>query len=430
MTKKTVIIGSIIVAIVAAGVIFFLPKGSNGDNVTWITSAIEEQHITQSVTATGTIEPVTLVDVGTQVSGILTTLYVDYNSVVKKGQVIAELDKSTLLLTRNSSQNSVASAKSKLDYEEANYKRSKALFEKGMIADSEYELALYNYESAFNSYEIAKNNLELSETNLGYATIYSPIDGVVLSRSVEEGQTVASSYSTPTLFTIAADLTDLRVIADVDEADIGNVKEGQRVTFSVDAFPLDSFEGVVTQVRQEGIEESNVITYEVVISAANPDLKLKPGLTANVEIFTLDETCRCVVTAAALSFTPPTEDGDDAATATAQAPMGGGRPEGAGMGPGAGMGGGPGMGAGAGMSRTKRVAAKSGDEGTVWVLVDGHPQPRRVEVGLTNGILTEIRGVEQGTEVITSMEYVTDKSAVKSTTGTSSPFVQKRPGQK
>ncbi len=431
MTKKNVIIGAIVVAVVAVAAFILLPKGQKGSNVTWVTTTVEEQQITESVTATGTIEPVTLVDVGTQVSGILTTLYVDYNSVVTKGQIIAELDKSTLLLTRNSSRNNVASAKSKYTYETANYKRVKALHDKGLISDSEYDLALYDYESALNSYEVAKNNLEVAETNLGYATIYSPIDGVVLSRSVEEGQTVASSYSTPTLFTIAADLTDLRVIVDVDEADIGNVEEGQRASFAVDAFPLDTFEGIVTQVRQEGIEESNVITYEVVISAANPDLKLKPGLTANVEIFTLDETCRCVVTAAALSFTPPTEDGDDAA-ASAQAPMGSGRPEGAGMGPGAGMGGGPGMGggAGAGMGRTKRVAAKSGDMGTVWVLVDGHPQPRQVEVGLTNGILTEIRGVQQGTEVITSMEYTVEKTAASSTSGTSSPFVQKRPGQK
>ncbi|MFR9559279.1 MAG: efflux RND transporter periplasmic adaptor subunit [Rikenellaceae bacterium] len=425
MTTKRVIIAIIVVAAVAAGVFFLLPKGSKGDNVTWVTSTIEEQHITESVTATGTIEPVTLVDVGTQVSGILTTLYVDYNSVVKKGQIIAELDKSTLLLTRNSSRNSVASAKSKLTYEEANYKRAKALFEKGMIADSDYDLALYDYESALNSFEVAKNNFEVAETNLGYATIYSPIDGVVLSKSVEEGQTVASSYSTPTLFTIAADLTDLRVIADVDEADIGNVKEGQRVTFSVDAFPLDSFEGIVTQVRQEGIEESNVITYEVVISAANPDLKLKPGLTANVEIFTMDVTCKTVVSVAALSFTPPTPD-DAPSEEEMRQQM---RPEGMGGQGRPGMGqGGPGAAA-----RKKRVAAKSGDMGTIWVLVDGKPQPRPVEVGVTNGILTEVngRGVEQGMEVITGMEFntATVKTSTSSST-TSSPFLQKRPGQK
>ncbi|MFI3292042.1 MAG: efflux RND transporter periplasmic adaptor subunit [Rikenellaceae bacterium] len=435
MTKKNVIIGAIVVAVVAVAAIFLFPKGQKGDNVTWITDTVEEQQITESVTATGTIEPVTLVDVGTQVSGILTTLYVDYNSVVTKGQVIAELDKSTLLLTRNTNRDNVASAKSKLTYEESNYKRTKALYDKGLIADAEYDLALYEYESAQNSYEVAKNNLEVAETNLGYATIYSPIDGVVLSRSVEEGQTVASSYSTPTLFTIAADLTDLRVIVDVDEADIGNVKEGQRASFSVDAFPLDTFEGVVTQVRQEGIEESNVITYEVVISAANPDLKLKPGLTANVEIFTMDETCECVVSVAALSFTPPTPDdaGEvDKAMMHAQDPMGGGGRPG-GMGGGAGMGGGrpEGAGMGAGMARQKRVAAKRGDMGTVWVLVDGKPQPRRVEVGVTNGILTEIKGIEQGTEVITSMEFDVEPTTTKSSSSTtSSPFVQKRPGQK
>ncbi|MFI3281901.1 MAG: efflux RND transporter periplasmic adaptor subunit [Rikenellaceae bacterium] len=431
MTKKRLIIGAIIVAVVAVGVILLFPKGSKGDNISWITTTVEQQQITESVTATGTIEPVTLVDVGTQVSGILTTLYVDYNSVVTKGQIIAELDKSTLRLTRNSSRNSVVSAKSKLDYETANYNRTKAFFDKGLISDAEYELALYNYESALNSYEVAKNNLEVAETNLGYATIYSPIDGVVLSRSVEEGQTVASSYSTPTLFTIAADLTDLRVIVDVDEADIGNVKEGQRATFSVDAFPLDTFEGVVTQVRQEGIEESNVITYEVVISAANPDLKLKPGLTANVEIFTMDETCECVVSVAALSFTPPTPDDApsevDRAMMHAQDPSnGGGRPEG--MGGGRPEGAGPGMGAGA--SRQKRVAAKRGDMGTVWVLVDGKPQPRRVEVGVTNGILTEIKGIEQGVEVITSMEFDAVETTTITTSSSSSPFVQKRPGQK
>ncbi|MFR9603061.1 MAG: efflux RND transporter periplasmic adaptor subunit [Rikenellaceae bacterium] len=427
MTKKRIIIGAIVVAVVAVVVIFILPSGSKGDNVNWITTIAEEQQITESVTATGTIEPVTLVDVGTQVSGILTTLYVDYNSVVTKGQVIAELDKSTLLLTRNTCRNNVASAKSKLDYESANYKRVKALFEKGLIADSDYELALYNYESAYNSYEVSKNNLEVAETNLGYATIYSPIDGVVLSRSVEEGQTVASSYSTPTLFTVAADLTDMRVIVDVDEADIGNVTEGLRATFTVDAFPLDTFEGEVIQVRQEGIEESNVVTYEVVISAANPNLKLKPGLTANVEIFTMDETCKTVVSVAALSFTPPTPDDAPSEEELQQqmAANGGGRPEGMGAGGPQGMGGPGGMGA-----RQKRVAAKKGDMSTIWILTDGKPQPREVEVGITNGILTEIKGVPQGTEVITGMEFLTTSEAKAATTTTSSPFVQKRPGQK
>ncbi len=401
MTKKRIIIGSIVVVILAVGGYFLIPRGEVEATPKWITTEIESQNITESVTATGTIEPVTLVDVGTQVSGILTTLFVDYNSVVTKGQVIAELDKSNLLLTRNSSRNNVASAKSKYRYETSNFKRVKALYNKGLIAESEYDQALFDYETALNSYEVAKNNLEVAETNLGYATIYSPIDGVVLSRSVEEGQTVASSYSTPTLFTIAADLTDLRVIVDVDEADIGNVKEGQRATFSVDAFPLLTFEGVVTQVRQEGIEESNVVTYEVVISAANPDLKLKPGLTANVEIFTLDITCEHVVTAAALQFTPSTPEANTSAQSE--------RPS---------------------MSRQKRVSAPTSGEGTIWVLKGDKPEPLTVEIGVSNGILTQIsgEGIEPGMQVITGEQI---QSAVNSgDSKTRSPFMPQRRSRK
>ncbi|MFI3262749.1 MAG: efflux RND transporter periplasmic adaptor subunit, partial [Rikenellaceae bacterium] len=305
MKKKILIIG-VVAAVVAGGVWYFMPaKKIEAANV-FTSAEVVSQNVVQSITATGTIEPVTLVDVGTQVSGILTTLYVDYNTEVKKGQVIAELDKSTLTIDYNSNKNSVSVAQSEYNYQLANYTRIKALFDKGHIADSEYEVAIYNYETSKNNLKIAKNSLERSAINLGYATIYSPIDGVVISKDVEEGQTVASSFSTPTLFTIAADLRDMRVIADVDEADIGNVVEGQTAQFTVDAFPGDIFEGTITQVRQEAIIESNVVTYEVVISADNPDLKLKPGLTANVEIFILNVPCQSTVPAAALTFTMPT----------------------------------------------------------------------------------------------------------------------------
>ncbi|MFI3298930.1 MAG: efflux RND transporter periplasmic adaptor subunit [Rikenellaceae bacterium] len=389
MTKTKKITLSILgVAVVAAGVYWFLPKSSAPSSQRWITSKVTQQSIVQSVTATGTVEPVTLVDVGTQVSGILTNLYVDYNSVVKKGQVIAELDKSTLLLDRNSNQNNVAIAKSKYDFELANYTRIKTLFDKGLIADSEYEQTLYDYETAKNNYAVAKNDLQRSETNLGYATIYSPIDGVVISRSVEEGQTVASSFSTPTLFTVAADLTDMRVIVDVDEADIGNVAVGQRAQFSVDAFPLDIFEGEVTQVRQEAIVESNVTTYEVVISAANPDLKLKPGLTANVEIFTLDVECEMTVSAAAFSFTPPVpEDG----TPVEQAPKG----------------------------------------TVVWIVNGNRPEPVEVTTGVTNGIITEVYGLQLGQEVVTGMDSAFEMSGppAGAENSTESPFLQKPPGR-
>ncbi len=396
MSKKGIIIGfALVVALTAGALYLFVFKNRQEEPIKWITTEIVSQNITQSVTATGTIEPVTQVDVGTQVSGILTTLYVDYNSVVKKGQVIAELDKSLLLLKRNSDRNSVATAKSKLNYETANFRRTKALFEKGLIADSDYELALYNYESAENAVAIAENNLGSSETDLGYATIYSPIDGVVLSKSVEEGQTVASSFSTPTLFTIAADLKDMRVIVDVDEADIGGVREGQRATFSVDAFPNDTFQGIITQVRQEATEESNVITYEVVISAENPDLKLKPGLTANVEIFTLDADCATVVPAAALAFTPPTPEEGAAAMPR---------------------------------RRPARTVDNNATEGTIWVLQESMPHPRKVSIGVSNGIVTQVegQGVEAGAQVITSYEEIA--VAKGGSQAAKSPFVQQRGG--
>ena len=246
------------------------------------------QDVTTSVTATGTIEPVTSVDVGTQVSGIVSKLYVDYNSVVKAGQIIAELDRTNLISELSSAQANLKSAQSDLDYQKTNYERFKALYDKGLISANDYEQARLSYIKAQQTVTHQKESVKKAQTNLGYATITSPIDGVVLKKEVEEGQTVASSFNTPTLFTIAKDLTDMRVIADVDEADIGEVKEGQRVNFTVDAFPNDTFQGAVTQVRQQPTTESNVVTYEVVISAPNEDLKLKPGLTANVVIYTLE----------------------------------------------------------------------------------------------------------------------------------------------
>lgn len=261
-------------------------------------------NITLSVTATGTIEPVTKVEVGTQVSGIIDKIYVDYNSVVRKGDIIAELDKTNLASELTSAQSNLSNAEANLSYQEANYKRYKTLFDKGLVSANDYEQANLSYEQAKQNVRVQQQNVQKARTNLGYATITAPIDGVVLSKEVEEGQTVASAMTTPTLFIIAQDLTDMRVIADVDEADIGGVKEGQRVAFTVDAFPDDVFSGTVSQVRQEATTESNVVTYEVVISAPNDDLKLKPGLTANVTIYTLEKANVLVVPAKALRFSP------------------------------------------------------------------------------------------------------------------------------
>ena len=271
---------------------------------TYIEEEAAVQDVTTSVTATGTIEPVTSVDVGTQVSGIVSKLYVDYNSVVKAGDVIAELDRTNLISELSSAQANLKSAQSDLNYQKTNYERYQILYDKGLISANDYEQARLSYIKAQQTVTHHKESVKKAQTNLGYATITSPIDGVVLKKEVEEGQTVASSFNTPTLFTIARDLTDMRVIADVDEADIGEVKEGQRVKFTVDAFPNDTFHGTVTQVRQQATTESNVVTYEVVISAPNQDLKLKPGLTANVVIYTLEVPNVLAIPSKALRFKP------------------------------------------------------------------------------------------------------------------------------
>ena len=318
------------------------------------------QDIHTTITATGTIEPVTSVTVGTQVSGIVSKLYVDYNSIVKKGQVIAELDKTNLISELNTSKANLASAQSTLNYEQSNFNRFQTLFSKGLVSADEYENAKLTYEKAHQQVATSKESVQKAQTNLGYATITSPIDGVVLSKSVEEGQTVAASFNTPELFTIARDLTDMRVIADIDEADIGGVKEGQRVSFTVDAFPDDKFEGRVTQVRQQPTTESNVVTYEVVISAPNKDLKLKPGLTANVTIFTLEKNDVLATQAKALRFIP-----NDALLQEGQ--------------------------------QIEDCEA----EHKVWTKEGNIFKAHKVEIGITNGMLTEITsGINEGAEVL------------------------------
>ena len=305
MKKKIIMTLAAVVAIAVCLILAFC--GKEQQEVTYDTAVVDETNISNSVTATGTIEPVTSVDVGTQVSGIVAKLFVDYNSVVKKGQVIAELDKTNLISELNIAKANLSDAQSQLKYQKANYDRYTTLYNKGLVSADEFETAQLAYRQAVETVRQRQESVAKAQTNLGYATITSPIDGVVLAKEVEEGQTVAASFSTPTLFTIAQDLTDMRVIANVDEADIGNVKEGERVSFTVDAFPEDVFQGSVTQVRQEATTTNNVVTYEVVISAPNADLKLKPGLTANVTIFTKEQPNVLSVPNKALRFTPTKE---------------------------------------------------------------------------------------------------------------------------
>ena len=359
MKNKKVWMGIAAVVVVAL-VVWMCSGGKKEQKAEFSTAKVEKQNISTSITATGTIEPVTSVTVGTQVSGIVSKLYVDYNSIVKKGQVIAELDKTNLISELNRAKADLSSAQSTLNYETANYNRYKTLFDKGLISANDYENARLSFDKAQQTVRSSRENVQKAQTNLGYATITSPIDGVVLSKSVEEGQTVAASFNTPELFTIAQDLTDMRVIADIDEADIGGVKEGQRVSFTVDAYPDDKFEGQVTQVRQQATTESNVVTYEVVISAPNNDLKLKPGLTANVTIFTLEKNDVLAAPAKALRFMPT-----EALLSEGQS--------------------------------IEDVEAPT----KVWTLEGNVFKAHAVQVGTTNGMLTEIiSGISEGTEVL------------------------------
>lgn len=295
------------VVVIVAVAVWALSGGKEKEEINFKQEKVSLQTLQNSVTATGTIEAVTSVTVGTQVSGIVNKLYVDYNSQVKKGQVIAELDKTNLLSELNTAKANMASAQSQLNYQSANMKRYQTLYQKGLVSADDYENALLTYRQTKEQVATAKEQVQRAQTNLGYATITSPIDGTVISKSVEEGQTVAASFNTPELFTIAKDLTNMQVVADVDEADIGGVKEGDRVTFTVDAYPDDTFEGTVKQVRLQTTTTNNVVTYEVVISAQNADLKLKPGLTANVTIYTQERTGVLAVANKALRFTPTKE---------------------------------------------------------------------------------------------------------------------------
>lgn len=386
--KKALVIAA--VAAIATLAVWLLSGGKKEEKITFDTAAVAPANIMNSITATGTIEPVTSITVGTQVSGIVSKLFVDYNSVVKKGQVIAELDKTNLMSQLNTAKTQLATAQSQLNYQTANYKRYKTLFEKGLVAADDFDNAKLSYTQAKEQVASAKEEVQRAQTNLGYATITSPIDGVVLSKSVEEGQTVAASFSTPELFTIAQDLTNMQVVADVDEADIGDVKEGERVTFTVDAYPDDTFEGEVKQVRQEATTTNNVVTYEVVISAPNADLKLKPGLTANVTIYTAERKGVLSVPSKALRFTPQRET----------------------------------------VGKMKIVDVANA-KNKVWTIEGNSIVAHKVNIGMTDGTNTQIvGGISEGTKVITGLNVMGGEEKMPmEAQGEKSPFAPGPPGK-
>lgn len=398
MNKKKLIIGIVGIVLVAGGL--YLLAGKSSKNSLKLETALVSRHsITNTVTATGTVEPVTEVEVGTQVSGIIDKLYADYNDPVTAGQLIAEMDKVNLKAELASAQAQLASSKTEFEYQQKNYARSKVLYEKKLISDSDYETATYNYEKAKAAYDQSQAAMVKVRRNLEYATITSPIDGVVIDKAVEEGQTVAAGFETPTLFTIAADLTKMQVIADVDEADIGNVEEGQRVTFTVDAYPNDTFEGVVKQIRlgdsssssSSTTSTSTVVTYEVVVTADNPDLKLKPRLTANITIYTLERDHVLTVPTKSLRFVPEakilSELGLNVSDENKEAPA---------------------------------------DKRLVWIKNGTNLQPKAITAGSTSGSFTEVtEGLAEGEEIVVDLEAA---SAAPVATTEKSPFMPGPPG--
>ena len=391
-STKKVIIWVTVIAAVAVAAVFLLRRPGGKPQFTFETATVSRADISTFVTATGTIEPVTEVNVGTQVSGIIAKLFVDYNSVVKEGQIIAEMDKVTLTSDLESAQALYDGNKAEFEYQDKNYKRNTELHDKQLISDTDLETSEYNYKMAKSNLDNSKASLDKARRNLSYATITSPIDGVVIDRAVEEGQTVAAGFETPTLFTIAADLTQMQVVADVDEADIGGVKEGQRVTFTVDAYPGDTFTGQVTQIRLGSSSETSgssttttesVITYEVVISAQNPDLKLKPRLTANVTIYTLDKQGTVSVPSKALRFNPePPLVNEEYTVIDCDAPH------------------------------------------KLWTLDGMTFTAHAVQTGLSNGIRTEIiSGIDEGESVVEEAVIANDRQETDDSDTERSPFM-------
>lgn len=396
MKKKIIIIVTAVV--VAIVILILIPRFSKSKaSVSFNTVKVTLGTISHTVSATGTVEPISEVAVGTQVSGVINKIYVDFNSVVKKGQLIAEIDKTNLQAQVDQSKATLFSAQNEYDYQLKNFNRSKLLYSQKSISVSEYEKAEYQLNTARANLDKARYDLTRAQINLGYASIYSPIDGVILSRSVDEGQTVAASFNTPTLFTIANDLSKMQVLADIDEADIGQVKTGQEVTFTVDAFPDDIFKGTITQVRLQPQTTSNVVTYKVVIEAPNPELKLMPGLTATVTIYTFKKENVLTLPLQALNYAP-------AAT------------------PGPGF---PG--------KAAEHRKDTGNSKTVWLKDQSGIHPVHILTGSTNAVSVEIlSGLKDNDEVVLSESQGTSSSeklsGTKSGSGTTNPFMPKRPG--
>ena len=422
----------VILGAIAYGVkMFFFSASAENAAGPLVSTKVVQTTISTTISATGTLEPVDQVEVGTQVSGDIAKINVDFNSKVKKGQIIAELDKSKLKATLTQAEIAFRSAETDYKYKESTYNRVKKLSESNSASAVELETAEYNMNSAKLAVERSQNEVNQARLNLSYATIKSPIDGVVLKRAVEVGQTVAASMSTPTLFVIAKDLSQMKVMAAVDEADIGQVKQGQRVTFTVDAFQNETFNGSVQEVRLNPTTTSNVVTYTVVITAENPEQKLLPGMTATCTIVTQEITDAIAIPVKALKFTPadgtpmaeppkgmrpPRPESGDSTSANGDFAKGdfkkGNFPP-------------PGS---FPKSFKKRPDGKKPSGNLVWVNIDGKAAPRPVKTGISDGVNIQIlKGLSVGDSVVVSQETL---GATKEKSAASSPFMPGPPGKK
>lgn len=411
MKKNKILLGTISALIIIVFVMSFKACKKQNQEVSIETVKVVKGDVSNTVTATGTVQAIKTVSVGTQVSGVIDNIYVDYNSHVKAGQLLAEIDKRTLRTSLENAQASLDNAKAEVALQTANYNRIKALADKSLVAQNDYDQALYNFTKAQASLKTAQLEYNRANINLEYASIYSPIDGVILERAVDEGQTVAASFNTPTLFSIAKDLTQMQVEANIDEADIGKVKEGQRVTFTVDAFSDMNFNGKVIQIRLNPTTVSNVVTYTVIVQAPNPDLKLMPGMTASIEIYVNEAHNVLTVSSRALHYTPELDmlnayyegvkknDKIDEATKNKLTEI----------------------------KTIPEISPADSGQMMVWVKEGVNIRVVKVKVGIDDDLNAQIiGGLKEGDEVLTNISIASGRTV---TAATGSPFMPKPPSR-
>jgi len=418
MSKKVWIVVAIIAVVAAgAGALYFAKL--NKAPVAWRTAAVERGDIKVQVTATGSVNPHFNVQVGTQVSGTVAKLFVDFNSHVKKGQVVALLDTTLLYAAVQDARATLFKAQSQMVLTKQTSARTSALFAKGLVAQADLDQAVADSSSAASQLSSAKAGLDRAKINLQYATIISPITGVVVNRSVDVGQTVAASFNTPTIFSIADDLSKMQVQASIDEADIGQVKVGQNATFTVDAYPARTFKGVVSQIRLQPTTVQNVVSYTVMVDLDNSDLALLPGMTANVTVEVQKVENVLTVPAAALKFMPPFPPGQaekwrkmhgaDTSAAAGKPGQFAQRDSTGGIGHARGMRGDSSQ-AGHGQGWKKGDNNQDPTKGRVFILTEGKPVRVPVKVGLSNGGFTEVEGDLQPGQAVIVGVLNTDKN--------------------